>query len=143
MAWVARHPALTPFHGAQDSPVPVKNGCIPGAPDGEHSTQAGTLPEGARTAVPEAAPVVACDDEADRAVLAVDGVVRAEVVPVAVLPLDGAVPEAPVVGASDAADVDCVAAPGLAVAGEAVAPGVLVLRVTTPFGVTLPGVAGV
>jgi hypothetical protein len=128
--------------------VPAKNGCIPDAPDGEHSTQAGTLPEGATTAVPEAAPVPVCDDDADRAVPAVDGavpvdvVVGAELVPVAAAPV-GAVPEPPVVAAGGAPDVGCVVVTGLAVAGEAVAPSVPVPRVTIPFGVTLPGVAGV
>jgi hypothetical protein len=29
-------------HGAQERPVPVRNGCIPNAPEGGHSTQAGT-----------------------------------------------------------------------------------------------------
>jgi hypothetical protein len=128
--------------------VPVKNGCIPDAPEGEHITQAGTLPEGATTAVPEAAPAAVCDDEADRAAPPVDGavlvdvVVGADAVPVAAAPV-GAVPEPPVVAAVGVLNVDCVAAAGLAVAGEAVAPGVPVPRVTIPFGVTLPGVAGV
>ena len=123
--------------------MPVKNGCIPDAPDGGHITQAGTVPEGATTAVPEAAPVAVCDDEADRAAPAVDGavpvdvVVGADVVPVA------AVPEPPVAAAVGVLDVDCVAATGLPMAGETVAPGVPVPRVTIPFGVTLPEVAGV
>jgi hypothetical protein len=128
--------------------VPAKNGCIPDAPDGGHITQAGTLPEGATTAVPEAAPAAVCDDEADRAVPAVDGTVPVDVVfGVEVVPgaaaLMGAVPEPPVVVAGDVPDVDCVAVTGLAVAGEAVVPGVPVPRVTIPFGVTLPGVATV
>jgi hypothetical protein len=129
--------------------VPVKKGCIPDAPDGEHRTQAGTLPAGATTAVPDGAPVVACGDDADRAVPAVDGVVTVdvvvwvEVIPVAAPPVDTLVPEAPVVGAGDAAVVDCVGAAGLVAAGETKAPGVPVPRVTTPFGVTLPGGAAV
>lgn len=128
--------------------MPVKNGCIPDAPEGEHSTQAGTLPEGATTAVPEAAPAPVCDAAADRAVPAVDGtvpvdvVVGAEVVSVSAVPM-GAVPEPPVVAAGGTPDVGCVVITGLAVAGEAVAPSVPVPRVTIPFGVTLPGVAGV
>ena len=129
--------------------MPVKKGCIPDAPDGEQRTQAGTLPAGARTAAPEAAPDVAVDDEADRAAPAADGVVTVdvvvwvEIIPVAAPPVDTMVPEAPVVGAGDAGVVDCVGAAGLTVAGETKAPDVPVPRVTTPFGVTLPGVTAV
>jgi len=32
--------------------VPVRNGCIPEAPEGGHSTQTGTLTEGAGAAPP-------------------------------------------------------------------------------------------
>ena len=110
--------------------MPVKNGCTPDAPDGEHITQAGTLPEGATTAVPEAVPAAVCDDEADRAVPVVDGAVPVDVVvgvklvPAAAAPV-GAVPEPPVVAAGGALNVGCVAVTGLAVAGEAVVPGVV------------------
>lgn len=52
-------PAPGLIYGAQDSSVPVRNGCIPDAPDGEHSTQAGTLMEGAAVAFPEDPPEAA------------------------------------------------------------------------------------
>src|SRR5215467_15185051 len=47
----AQWPQIRPIYGAQDSTVPVRNGGMPDAPDGEHSTQAGTLIEGAAGAV--------------------------------------------------------------------------------------------
>ena len=42
--------------------VPARKGCIPEAPDGEHSTHAGTLLEGAVTALPEDPLEAAADD---------------------------------------------------------------------------------
>ena len=60
-----------PIYGAQESSVPVKNGCIPEAPKGGHSTQAGTLTEGAAVAPPGNPPEAAGVEEADRALPAV------------------------------------------------------------------------
>jgi len=50
---------IGPIYGAQESSVPVRNGCIPEAPEGGHSTQPGTLTEGAVVAAPEAPPEAA------------------------------------------------------------------------------------
>jgi hypothetical protein len=36
--------------------VPLRNGCIPDAPDGGHITQAGTLVEGTEAALPDDPP---------------------------------------------------------------------------------------
>jgi hypothetical protein len=51
--------------------VPFRNGCIPEAPEGGHSTQPGTLTDGAGVAPPGDPPEVASDEKADRALPAV------------------------------------------------------------------------
>jgi hypothetical protein len=53
--------------GAQERSVPVKNGCIPEAPEGGHSSQPGTLLEVTAAPVPDDPPDVAGDDDVDRA----------------------------------------------------------------------------
>jgi hypothetical protein len=55
-------------HGAQDSPVPSRKGCVPNAPDGGHSTQAGAPPEIAPGALPDP-PALAAPAETDLALL--------------------------------------------------------------------------
>jgi hypothetical protein len=52
-------PPPSPIYGAQESSVPVRNGCIPEAPDGGHSTQPGTLTEGAAVLLPADPPEAA------------------------------------------------------------------------------------
>ena len=139
-------PAPGPIYGAQDSSVPVSNGCIPDAPVGGHSTQAGALIAGAAVALPEDPAEEAGDDDVERAVLvALGSAVEAAAVPVAApadaAPVDAA-PEAPVVVAGDV-DVGRAAAAGLAVAVDAVGLGVPMARLTTPLTVTVPGAAAV
>jgi hypothetical protein len=51
------------FQGAQERSVPATNGCIPGAPDGGHSSQAGMLLDGAAVALPDDPPELACEDD--------------------------------------------------------------------------------
>lgn len=43
--------------------VPARKGCIPDAPEGAHSTHAGTLLEGAVTALPEDPPEAPREDD--------------------------------------------------------------------------------
>jgi hypothetical protein len=151
----AQWPQIRPIYGAQDSTVPVRNGGMPDAPDGEHSTQAGTLIEGAAGAagaagaLPEDPPAEVGDGEVERAVLvalgsavealAVDVVGPVDTGPVDTGPVDTA--PAPIVATGDAADVDGTAAAGLAVVLDAVGLGVPMPRLTTPLTVTVPGVA--
>jgi hypothetical protein len=116
---------------------------MPDAPDGEHSTQAGTLIEGTVVALPEDPAAAAGAGEVEGAVLIVLGsAVEAPavdvVVPVDTAPVD-AEPEGPVVAAGAAG----AAAAGLAVAVEAVGLGVPMARLTTPLTVTVPGVVAV
>lgn len=155
-------PALSSVHGAQDSPVPVRNGCIPDAPDGEHVTQAGTLIVGVAGALPEDPPEdppeLPCDEEVDRALPVAlgwlvtawvgDVVVPVEAAPVPAAPEDtvpmDTVPEPPVVAAGDVAGVDgAAAAAGLAVVVDAVGFCVPMPTLTTPLTVTVPGVTAV
>jgi len=148
----AQWPQIRPIYGAQDSTVPVRNGGMPDAPDGEHSTQAGTLIEGAAGApgaLPEDPPAEVGDGEVERAVLvalgsavealAVDVVNPVDTGPVDTGPVDTA--PAPTVATGDAADVDGTAAAGLAVVVDAVGLGVPMPRLTMPLTVTVPGVA--
>ena len=46
--------------------MPLRNGCIPEAPEGGHSTHAGTLTEGAAVAPPADPPEMAPDDDTER-----------------------------------------------------------------------------
>ena len=43
--------------------VPARKGCIPAAPEGSHSTHAGTLLEGVVVALPEDPPELAREDD--------------------------------------------------------------------------------
>jgi hypothetical protein len=161
---VATNPSI---YGAQDSTVPVRNGGMPDAPDGEHSTQAGTLIEGAAGApgaLPEDPPAEVGDGEVERAVLvalgsavealAVDIVGPVDTGPVDTGPVDtgpvdtgpvdtGPVDTAPapIVATGDAADVDGTAPAGLAVVVDDVGLGAPMPRLTMPLTVTVPGVA--
>jgi len=121
----------------------VTNGSIPEAPDGGHSSHAGTLLEGAEVALPEDPPELAEADEFDRALPrgALD------TAPVVALPDPDTAepvvdePEVDPVAAAPVApvDVDRAAVAGFAkIAAVVVAP---LLSVTTPLLVTLPGTA--
>ena len=52
-----------PRQGAQERLVPDRKGCIPDAPEGGHSTHAGTLLEGAVAALPEDPPDAAREED--------------------------------------------------------------------------------
>ena len=117
--------------------VPVTNGSIPGAPDGGHSSHAGTLLEGAAVAVPDDPPE---EDDVD------------PLLPEALDPVPAAGPPDPE-PVAEPPDVDPVAGV-LVAAGVEVAevPFVVVVRIdvvvpvprlTTPLCVTVPGVAAV
>ena len=116
----------------------MTNGPIPEAPDGEHSSHAGTLLEGAAVALPDDPPEVA-EDEFDRVPRGAPD--RAPVVPPPdVEPVAEELEADPVAAAPVAVvDVDRAAVAGFAkLAAEVIAP---VLRVTTPPVVTPPGAA--
>ena len=114
----------------------MTNGSIPGAPDGGHSSHAGTLLEGAAVAAPDDPP-----EEDDDPLL-----------PTALDPVPEAPPPDPE-PVAEAPDVDPVAAVPVAAAAEVAGfPLVVVFRIdvvvpvprlTTPLCVTLPGVAAV
>jgi hypothetical protein len=115
--------------------VPVTNGSIPGAPDGGHSSHAGTLLEGAAVAAPDDPP---------------EGVALDPLLPTALDPVPAPPPPDPEPVAKGP-EVDPVAGLRVAAAAEVVGfPFVVVVRVdvvvpvprlTTPLCVTLPGVA--
>jgi len=115
--------------------VPVTNGSIPGAPDGGHSSHAGTLLEGAVVAALDDPPG---EDDVD------------PLPPDALDPVPAAPPPDPE-PVAEAPDVDPVA--GVLVAAAAEVAGfpfvvvfgidVVVPRLTTPLRVTVPGVAAV
>ena len=115
----------------------MTNGSIPGAPDGGHSSHAGTLLEGAAVAVPDDPPE---EDE-------FDPLRPTELDPMPAIPPPDPEP------AAKAPDADPVAGVRVAAAAEAAGfPFVVVVRVdvvvpvprpTTPLRVTVPGVAAV
>ena len=129
--------------------VPARKGCIPEAPDGEHSTHAGTLLEGAVTALPEEPPEEALDVDVDPVLLgAPDRLpepppeVPPEVPPE--LPLvDGAPPAEPADDPPVVVLAVAAAAGVMDVVGDTADPEVPVPSVTMPLLVTLPGVAAV
>jgi hypothetical protein len=94
-------PARADLHqGAQEIPVPARKGCIPEAPDGGHSTHAGTLLEGAVTALPEDPPELTREDPEDPPELTREDDVVLDPVPEAPPeppPVDGAPPADPFV----------------------------------------------
>jgi len=117
--------------------VPVTNGSIPGAPDGGHSSHAGTLLEGAVVAALDDPPG---EDDVD------------PLPPDALDPVPAAPPPDPE-PVAEAPDVDPVAGVLVAAAAEVAGfPFVVVFRfdavvpvprLTTPLSVTLPGIAAV
>jgi len=124
--------------------VPARKACIPEAPDGGHSTHAGTLLEGAVAALPEDPPGGARDDDVDPALLGVlDRLPKTPPeVPLEVPLVDEAAPADPVAELP----VVVLAAPGVAagvteVVADPAGAEVPVPSVTMPLRVTPPGVA--
>ena len=120
--------------------VPARKACIPEAPDGGHSTHAGTLLEGAVAALPEDPPEAARDDDVDPALLGV--LDRLPKTPPEVPLVDEAAPADPVAELP----VVVLAAPGVAagvteVVADPADVEVPVPSVTMPLRVTPPGVA--
>lgn len=58
-----RFPPPLMFQGAQERSVPATKGCIPRAPDGGHSSQAGMLLDGATVALPDDPPEFRGEDD--------------------------------------------------------------------------------
>ena len=119
--------------------VPARKACIPEAPDGGHSTHAGTLLEGAVAALPEDPPGGARDDDVDPALLGV--LDRLPKTPPEVPLVDEAAPADPVAEPP----VVVLAAPGVAagvteVVADPAGAEVPVPSVTMPLRVTPPGV---
>ena len=81
--------------GAQDRLVPARKGCIPEAPTGGQSAHAGTLLDGAVTALPEDPPEPAREDAAEPVVPDVPD--RLPVAPPEAPIADEALPAEPVV----------------------------------------------
>jgi hypothetical protein len=160
-------------YGGQERSVPDVKGCMPDAPEGGHSTHAGTLLDGVDVALAEDPPELPRDDEFDRApvppdgplVIPLDPVRLAPLEPVPALPLDpvplippDVVPALPLTVGAVAVDelpaVDplgvmpvvapAVDCPGMAGFGDVtVALGAALPSETTPLLVMLPGVVTV
>jgi hypothetical protein len=128
--------------------VPVTNGSIPGAPDGGHSSHAGTLLEGAPVAAPDDPP-----EEDD-----VDPLLPEALDPVPAAPPPDPEPVAeppdvnPVAGVLVAAAVEVAEVPFVVVVrgvvvvradGVVRVNGVVPVRLTTPLRVTVPGATAV
>jgi hypothetical protein len=125
--------------------VPARKGCIPEAPDGEHSTHAGTLLEGAVTALPEEPPEEALDVDVDPVLLGAPD--RLPEPPPEVPPdvplVDGAPPAEPADDPPVVAFAAAAAAGVTEVVEDPADSEFPVPSVTMPLLVTLPGVAAV
>jgi hypothetical protein len=123
----------------------VTKGASPGAPEGGHSSHAGTLLDVVPVALPDDPPEFAEDEDGARELLgALD---RVPAVPPPDAGLGAAAPEVDPVAAAPpvvAVVVDCAAVTGFAVLpGVVVGVVVAVPRVTTPPDVTLDGFTAV